>query len=169
MGPAYSSSSYSSVLALALPPFACPVSYIVAKRKRTVTAPQTGTRNLWETDGIKAQGEQQQTSLEMFQLLLVRAQIRVLDGPWRKEVHVHILGTLANWLHPVSMLGGCGSKHIPCSGCCNHRFYTCKLLTSCMHAGAGGGGVVDWIQDSTQEERMGGGKPFVDGRDEARS
>jgi len=40
-----------------------------------------------------------------------------------------------------------------------------------MHAGAGGGGVgfVDWIQDSTQEEKMGGGKPFVDGRDEARS
>ncbi len=87
------------------------------------------------------------------------------------QVHGHILGTLANWLHLVSMLGGCGSKHIPCSGCCNHRFYTCKLLASCMHAGAGGGGVgfVDWIQDSTQEEKMGGGKPFVDGRDEARS
>jgi hypothetical protein len=36
-------------------------------------------------------------------------------------------------------------------------------------SGAGGGGVVDWIQDSTQEEKMSGGKPFVDGRDEARS
>lgn len=79
MGPAYSSSSYSSVLALALRPFACPVFYIVAKRKRTVTAPQTGKRNPWETDGIKAQREQQQASLEMFQLLLVRARIRVLD------------------------------------------------------------------------------------------
>jgi len=37
MGRAYSSSSYSFVLALTLRPFACPVSRIVAKRKRTVT------------------------------------------------------------------------------------------------------------------------------------
>lgn len=57
-------------------------------------------------------------------------------------MHVQNLGTLANWLHPVSILGGCGCKHIPCSGCCNHRFYTCKLLASCMHAGARGGGCI---------------------------
>jgi hypothetical protein len=140
MGPAYSSSSYSSVLALALRPFACPVSYIVAKRKRTVTAPQTGTRNLWETDGIKAQREQQQASLEMFQLLLVRARIRALDGPWRKEVQLNILGTLANWLYPVSMLSGVGPSIFHVLGVA-HRFYTCKLLASCMHGGAGGCGL----------------------------
>ncbi len=83
---------------------------------------------------------------------------------------MHSLGTLANWLHPVSLLGGCGSKHIPCCGCCNHRFYTCKLLASCMHAGAPGGGG-GYVLDPRQhpKEKMGGGKPFVDGRDEARS